>query len=381
MTTDLIVNTIKNSEVNLANAVFKDEINQSDKEKINEKAMELLAFLSGKDSAQIREILESITIADTQKLENSSSLLSVKISQLQSIESDKSYSISKSLIKLNDELSAINPYKFNFTPSKILSFLPFVGKPINAYLKKFKTAKATIDETLSHLEEGQKLLREDNAVLDHEKEFYKQSAISLQKKAIVFEQLVRAIEQNLEKFLPEDKKFYENNLLLNLNKKIRSIYEILAVTRQGFLSSDQIANTNYELIDNISNVKIVTKRALEIGVAMAVSLENQKNVMQAVEKTKSLADEIILQNAKKMNEQSDEIFAMSSKGTLNLENLKEAFSQIDEALNKMDTLKEQSLKNLKTELENLKEITDKLDEKVKANQKIEKFKSEISLEF
>ena len=71
MTTDLIVNTIKNSEVNLANAVFKDEINQSDKEKINEKAMELLAFLSGKDSAQIREILESITIADTQKLENS----------------------------------------------------------------------------------------------------------------------------------------------------------------------------------------------------------------------------------------------------------------------------------------------------------------------
>ena len=43
---------------------------------------------------------------------------------------------------------------------------------------------------------------------------------------------------------------YENNVLLNLNKKIRSIYEILAVTQQGFLSSDLIINTNWELIDS-----------------------------------------------------------------------------------------------------------------------------------
>ena len=203
----------------------------------------------------------------------------------------------------------------------------------------------------------------------------------MQKKAVVFEQLVRAIEQNLAKFSPEDRKFYENNLLLNLNKKIRSIYEILAVTQQGFLSNDQIINSNYELIDNISNVKVVTKRALEIGVAMAISLENQKNVMQAVEKTKDLANEVILQNAKKLNTQTSEIFEMTSKGTLNLDTLKEAFSQIDEAMSKIDSLKERSLQNLKTEIENLKEITDKLAQKVQTQEKLEKFKSEISLEF
>ena len=379
MNAELIVSEIKKSEVDLKNAVFKNEISPSDKEKINEKAIELLAYLAEKDAVQIREILENITFEDIKRLENSSALLSTKISALQNIESDKTHSISRSLVKLNNELANINPHKFK--PSKILSFLPFVGKPINAYLKKFKTAKTTIDETLSHLDEGSKLLREDNVVLQNDKEFYKQSALSLQKKAIVFEQLVRAIEQNLSKFNPEERKFYENNLLLNLNKKARSIYEILAVTSQGFLSSDQIVNTNHELIDNISNIKIVTKRALEIGVAMAVSLENQKNVMEAIEKTKSLANEMILQNAQKMNSQTNEIFEMSSKGVLNLEILKEAFNQIDEAMNKMDNLKTQSLQNLKTELENLKEITNRLDEKVKANQKLENFKSEILLDF
>jgi len=379
MNAELIVSEIKKSEVDLKNAVFKNEISPSDKEKINEKAIELLAYLAEKDAVQIREILENITFEDIKRLENSSALLSTKISALQNIESDKTHSISRSLVKLNNELANINPHKFK--PSKILSFLPFVGKPINAYLKKFKTAKTMIDETLSHLDEGSKLLKEDNVVLQNDKEFYKQSALSLQKKAIVFEQLVRAIEQNLSKFNPEERKFYENNLLLNLNKKARSIYEILAVTSQGFLSSDQIVNTNYELIDNISNIKIVTKRALEIGVAMAVSLENQKNVMEAIEKTKSLANEMILQNAQKMNSQTNEIFEMSSKGVLNLEILKEAFNQIDEAMNKMDNLKTQSLQNLKTELENLKEITNRLDEKVKANQKLENFKSEILLDF
>ena len=58
MNAELIVSEIKKSEVDLKNAVFKNEISPSDKENINEKAIELLAYLAEKDTVQIREILD-----------------------------------------------------------------------------------------------------------------------------------------------------------------------------------------------------------------------------------------------------------------------------------------------------------------------------------
>ena len=260
--TDYIKDSARNSETDVRNLIFKDDFSKEDEEKISQKAVELLAFLSDKDSAQIREILESVTIEDAQSLESSSSLLMGKFAKLGDIKDDQTQNLSRSIIALNEELEQINPHRFDFDKKGVLAFIPFVAKPINRYLKKFQSAKEAIKETLSHIEDGEKILREDNALLQEEKQYYKQKALSLQRKAVVFEKLAKSIEQNISKLDAKEREFYENNVLLNLNKKIRSIYEILAVTQQGFLSSDLIINTNWELIDNISNVKAVTKRAL-----------------------------------------------------------------------------------------------------------------------
>lgn len=381
---DLVVDTLKSNDLNVFidedKLIFKNDLSKEDEEKISNKAVELLEFLSGKDSSHIREILENITIDDVKQLENSSSLLMTKFGKLDSIESDQTQSISRSLTKLNEELVEINPYKFDFSKNNFLSSMPFIGKPINRYLKKFQNSKDVINETLSHIEDGEQVLRQDNAILQDDKEYYKNRAISLQKKAIVFEKIIKAIEQNLLKLEPKEREFYENNVLLNLNKKTRSIYEILAVTQQGLLSSDFIINTNWELIDNISNVKLVTKRAIEIGVALAVSLENQKNVIQTAEKTKTLANEILLENAKRMNSQAIDVYEMSSSGTLNIEVLKQAFAQIDEAMSKMDSLKSEALKKVKNEVKALKEVTLKLDEKIKNSQKNEAIKESFLMD-
>lgn len=381
---DLVVDTLKSNDLNVFidedKLIFKNDLSKEDEEKISNKAVELLEFLSGKDSSHIREILENITIDDVKQLENSSSLLMTKFGKLDSIESDQTQSISRSLTKLNEELVEINPYKFDFSKNNFLSSMPFIGKPINRYLKKFQNSKDVINETLSHIEDGEQVLRQDNAILQDDKEYYKNRAISLQKKAIVFEKIIKAIEQNLLKLEPKEREFYENNVLLNLNKKTRSIYEILAVTQQGLLSSDFIINTNWELIDNISNVKLVTKRAIEIGVALAVSLENQKNVIQTAEKTKTLANEILLENAKRMNSQAVDVYEMSSSGTLDIEVLKQAFTQIDEAMSKMDSLKSEALKKVKNEVKALKEVTLKLDEKIKNSQKNEAIKESFLMD-
>ncbi|MDA3049227.1 toxic anion resistance protein [Campylobacter sp. JMF_02 ED1] len=378
MQLELIKQNLLNKEIDDKNFVFEDKLNSEEKAKINEKATELLTFLSGKSSGAIHQILENLIIDDVSNLENQSEILLSKIGKLENIENSDVSNIGKSIIKLNEQLSKLNPSTFK--PSKILSLIPFIGNPINRYLKKFQSAKGAIEEICENLQNGAKLLKDDNLILLNDREFYKNRAISLQRKGFVFGKLIDAISENLDKFSPDERKFYENNVLLNLRKKTRSIYEILAVTQQGLLSSDQIINTNLELIDAISNIKIVTKRALEIGVATAISLENQKQVATATKQSADLANEIILQNAKTMNEQTEEIFNLSSSATLSLETLKSAFEQIEQAINKMDELKNSANEKLKVEIANFKDLTHKLEEKTKLNEKIAKYKAELDLQ-
>ena len=356
-------------------AVFEDNLSEDDIESIKAKAKEFLEFFEGKDKNEIRAILESVTLEEVESLENSSKLLTNKISNMQSIDDTQSNNVAKTLMTLSSEISKINPKKYNLSAKSLLSKLPFVGTPINNYLKKFKSASELIEEILDSLNESEKLLRNDNVVLQHDKQRYKKSAIDLQRKALVMQQVVNAIENNIEKLDGKEKEFYVNNLMLNLQKKIRSIYEILIVTQEGFLSNDFIINTNWELIDNISNVKAVTKRALEIGVSMLVALENQKNVIEAVEKTKKATSELILDNAKQMNEQGTQIYEKAGKATLNVESLKEAFSNIDEALGKIDTLKAEALTKAKEEVLVLRDISNKLENKINEVQNNEEIKA------
>ena len=378
---DILIDYIKedaqDSEKSMQNLIFKDDFSKEDEEKISQKAVELLAFLSDKDSAQIREILESVTIEDAQSLESSSSLLMGKFAKLDDIKDDQTQNLSRSVIALNEELEQINPHRFDFDKKGVLAFVPFVAKPINRYLKKFQSAKEAIKETLSHIEDGEKILREDNALLQEEKQYYKQKAVSLQRKAVVFEKIAKSIEQNISKLDAKEREFYENNVLLNLNKKIRSIYEILAVTQQGFLSSDLIINTNWELIDNISNVK---KRAVEIGIAMAITLQNQKNALETAEKTKKFANDMILANAQRLNTQASEIYKMSGDATLDIETLKQAFSQIEEAMGKINAFKAKAVEKIKTEVTALKEVTAKLENKIQESQKAQEFKTSFSMD-
>ncbi|MCR8683962.1 toxic anion resistance protein [Campylobacter ureolyticus] len=374
---DLVI-SLKNQKIDYENLVFEDKIDEKLEDEILDKTVELLKKLTNKSEDEIRDILNIITSDEIDKLESSSVLLSNSLLSLEKIENNKTNSISKEILRLNDEFEKINPNNYNFKENKFLSFLPFITKPINRYLSKFKSVKESISSIISNLENSQKLLKEDNLALINDKKQYSEIAISLQRKSIVFKTLMQYLEKNLSNLQSDKKEFYEKSIILNLNKKLRSIYEILAVTRQGIFSTNLLINTNEELIENITNVKVVTKRAIEIGVSMAVCLENQKNVINAVNETKKFANEIILQNSNKMKDQSLEISQISGSSTLGLEVLKASFENIKEAINTMNLAKEQNLNKLRDEIKTFEELTKDFEEKIqkqeKENELKEKFK-------
>jgi len=367
---------VQNTEV----SVIDDELSDTDKKVIRDKAKEFLRALSGEDQTSLRTMLEGATADDIEELESSSELLSTRIDTIDSIDDTGSSDIAKSLLDMIEKVKEINPNYVDFEAGKWLSFIPFIGKPIDRYLSKFKSAKGVIGEIITNLERGEDLLRNDIAVLESDKKRYRRSAIKLQRKAMIMEQVAKAIEDNIANFTPDEKEFYENNLLLYIQKRIRSIYEILVVTQQGFLSSDIIINTNWELVDNVGNIKTVTKRALEIGVSMLVALANQKRVLDASNRTKDLANDLVLGNARRMNNQVVDVYKQSNTSTLTIETLKESFDNINQAMDKINTFKAESLSKIKGEVSQMKEVTTKLEEKMKEVERADKAKSVLKID-
>ena len=355
--------------------VFDCDLSEEEKLHIRQQAIEFLKHFEQKNKNEIRESLEKLTFEEVEALENSSRMLEVKIRQLESTEESESSEISKSLLKLSETVAKIDPRKHDLSSKGFWSFLPFLTTPLRRYLKKFRSASEMISEIIENLNEGEKLLRNDNIVLTHDKERYKEAALQLQKKALMMQHMIDAIESSTEYLDKQEREFYLNNLVLHLQKKIRNIYEILLVTQEGFLSNDFIINTNWELIDNIRNVRTVTKKALDIGVAMLVAMENQKSVLDAVEKTKEVTNDLLVNNAKRLNEQGARIYAQSGQATLNTQSLQEAFEQIDQAIGKINTLKSEALAYTKAEVDTLRTISEKLAQKIEDAQKIEQIRA------
>ncbi|MDU5326538.1 toxic anion resistance protein, partial [Campylobacter ureolyticus] len=203
-----LVALLQNREINTENLIFKDEISKKLKDEISNKTVELLKKLTNKSEDEIKEILNIITNDEINKLESSSVLLSKSLLDFEKIEDNKTNSISREILNLNNEFEKINPNNYNFKENKFLSFLPFITKPINRYLNKFKSIKENIDNIILNLENAQKLLKEDNITLINDKKNYKKVAISLQRKSIMFQTLLECIEQNLSNLQGDEKEFY-----------------------------------------------------------------------------------------------------------------------------------------------------------------------------
>ena len=289
--------------------------------------------------------------------------------------------VARSLVELQTKVEELDPNNFEFTMNflrKLLSKLPFVGTPLSEYFARYQSADSVISNIIKSLELGRDQLKRDNITLADDQKHFHQLAEQL-KKAIAFSQMVdKKLTEKLDnELLPEDPRtsFIKEEIIFPLRQRTMDLQQQLAVAQQGALTIEVIKRNNKELIRGVNRALNVTVNALQVAVTLALALANQKIVLEKVEAINATTNDLIAKTAANLKQQGAAIHKQAASAQLSLDVLKQAFADINSALEDISRFRQDALPGMATTIVEMDKLSKSADESIKKfdqSQKIEK---------
>jgi uncharacterized protein YaaN involved in tellurite resistance len=270
--------------------------------------------------------------------------------------------VAKALVELKINVEALDPVKFDFEPgwlSRTFGFLPFIGKPIKRYFTRYESSETVLDAIMNSLKNGRETLRRDNITLGDDQRAMRELTFRLEK-SIAFARLIdERLAARVDTDLPADSpkgKFLLEELIFPLRQRIQDLQQQLVVNQQGILAMEIIIRNNKELMRGVNRCINVTVNALQVAVTVALALANQRIVLDKIQMINETTDNLIGNTAKMLKEQGAQIHKQAAGTMLDMDNLKQAFADIDAALQDISQYRQQALPQMAkqiVELDNL----------------------------
>jgi uncharacterized protein YaaN involved in tellurite resistance len=275
---------------------------------------------------------------------------------------DEGGPVAKALVELKINVEALDPVKFDFEPgwlSRTFGFLPFIGKPIKRYFTRYESSETVLDAIMNSLKNGRETLRRDNITLGDDQRAMRELTFRLEK-SIAFARLIdERLAARVDTDLPADSpkvKFLREELIFPLRQRIQDLQQQLVVNQQGILAMEIIIRNNKELMRGVNRCINVTVNALQVAVTVALALANQRIVLEKIQMINETTDNLIGNTAKMLKEQGAQIHKQAAGTMLDMDNLKQAFADIDAALQDISQYRQQALPQMAkqiVELDNL----------------------------
>ena len=278
--------------------------------------------------------------------------------------------VAKALVELKINVEALDPVKFDFQPgwlSRTFGFLPFIGKPIKRYFTRYESSETVLDAIMNSLKNGRETLRRDNITLGDDQRAMRELTFRLEK-SIAFARLIdERLAARVDTDLPADSpkvKFLREELIFPLRQRIQDLQQQLVVNQQGILAMEIIIRNNKELMRGVNRCINVTVNALQVAVTVALALANQKIVLDKIQMINETTDNLIGNTAKMLKEQGAQIHKQAAGTMLDMDNLKQAFADIDAALKDISQYRQQALPQMAKQIVELDNLAARQEEAI-----------------
>ena len=312
-----------------------EQIDPKIKLKVDSKSSEIMNEIIDNDASDIikrREITKRIDNygVDTLKIaEERSKNFSTTVSKM-TVDST-SESLEQSIEKLEKEMKTVDPSLVDF--SKISKGIGKLFNPITQYFKKLEQEDENIEGILNVLNSKRNILSNDNITLELEIDKIADTIQILNLEYDVGVKIKNQIESIIEEARKDDNnlekiKFYEDEVITPLEKKLYDVKQVIIVNEQSMLAMEIIRKNNKELIRNIDRIKNVTMVAINTAIMVAKSLYNQKVALNKIEALNNSTNDIISNTSDKLNQVSLDIANGINNAELSSDLLKQKFTDL-----------------------------------------------------
>ncbi|MGF2686668.1 toxic anion resistance protein [Marinobacter sp. DUT-3] len=316
----------------------------------------------------------------TQQIAHQSTLLKQPLTNLVK-DAEDGGPVANGLLLLQEQVSAINPNHVNFsmgTLRRILARIPGVGTPIGRWFARYQSVDSVIRNIVDNLKKGKAQLERDNVTLRNDQKRMRELTFQLQD-YIKFGQIM---DQTLTEQLAnindnEHQQFLEEEVLFPLRQRVMDLQQTLAVNQQGTLSTEVIIRNNQELMRGVDRAVNVTVTALSTASTLALALQAQKRVLKGVQSVTNTTNELIADTAKTLRSHGVEIQKQAAGTQLDLNTLKQAFLDVEAALQDIGNFRREALPKMTQSIVEMDELTQCMESSVQKMSRAEHAQSAL----
>ena len=270
--------------------------------------------------------------------------------------------VANALTSLREQVEDLDPGSLDLKAgwiSRTLGRLPGVGSPLKRYFTKFESAQTVIDAIDRSLINGREQLRRDNITLREDQKEMRSLTGDLERQIVMGQVLDGKLAEALDGELAEDETrrgFVEAELLFPLRQRVMDLQQQLAVNQQGVLAIEIVRRNNDELMRGVDRARNVTMSALNVAVTVAMALQNQRINLERITALNTTTSGLIANTAAQLKTQGAEIHAQAASANLDMDALKSAFNDVNDALDAIASYRRKALPAMAATIGELDEL-------------------------
>jgi len=278
--------------------------------------------------------------------------------------------VAKSLSDLRIEVEKLDPSGLDTEAgwfTRAVGRIPGVGTPLKRYFMRYESSQTQIDAIVHSLENGRDQLKRDNVTLGDDQKQMRELTHLLTDQIALAQALDAVVVEKLAVEITSDdprRQFVEEDILFALRQRTLDLQQQLAVNQQGVLAIEIIIRNNRELIRGVDRAIDVTISALQVAVTVALALAHQKIVLDKIEAINTTTSAMIAGTAERLKTQGTAIHQQASSTMLDMDSLRQAFDDIDIALDEISRYRREALPTMAGTILELDELTAESEEAI-----------------
>lgn len=234
--------------------------------------------------------------------------------------------------------------------SKINRFLrkiPIIGQmlagKVTPMIEEYQNGKKTLDQVLNEIYQifvrEEKILEADIARLMQVRDDLALAKEELRKQVAILKTTIDEIESRLVHATPEQQDAIRKFVLMDLSSQLNINVQKIGISAQYIIAIETGMDGNRILRTTSRETREIGVFAIRLSMLFDDSLEKQKKAIQNQQQLRSATDAILRENAKKFEQNVNEIGRLATTNTLNAETYRFTTEKVIAAYEKMSEIK------------------------------------------